>query len=120
MSKADTWINRFKPVYLVFIFITIYTIYFSYFTILKHYTFQTHAFDLGIFMQSFAPILFLSVALETFAATLMVILMVGIYLFRRRKKISLLYVAVILAIAVSIATLYAGASFVPPLPEGYY
>ncbi|MFQ6080827.1 MAG: hypothetical protein ACE5OW_04060 [Candidatus Bathyarchaeia archaeon] len=108
MSKADTWINRVKPVYLVFIVIAIYTIYFSYFTILKHYTFQTH---LAVIM---------AVALETFAAISMLILMVGIHLFRRRKKISLLYLVAILAIAVSIATLYAGASFVPPLSEGYY
>jgi hypothetical protein len=106
MSKAGTWFNRVKPVYLVFILIAIYAIYFSYFTPLKHHTLQTH--------------LIMAVALETFAATLMIILTVGIYLFRRRKKISLLYVAVILATAVSIATLYAGASFVPPSPGGYY
>jgi len=42
-----------KPSYLVYIFITIYTVFFSYYTILRHYSFQTHAFDLGIFMQSF-------------------------------------------------------------------
>lgn len=42
---------KFKPVYLVIIFIIIYAVYFSYYTILKHYTFHSFAYDLGVFMQ---------------------------------------------------------------------
>jgi uncharacterized membrane protein len=38
---------------LVWAMIGLYTAFFSYFTVLRHYTFQTHAYDLGIFMQSF-------------------------------------------------------------------
>ncbi|MFQ6080828.1 MAG: DUF2079 domain-containing protein, partial [Candidatus Bathyarchaeia archaeon] len=38
---------------LVWAMIGLYTTFFSYFTVLRHYTFQTHAYDLGIFMQSF-------------------------------------------------------------------
>jgi len=41
-----------KPVFIVVILMTIYATYFSYYTILKHYTFHSFAYDLGIFMQS--------------------------------------------------------------------
>jgi len=41
-----------KPVFIIVILMTIYATYFSYYTILKHYTFHSFAYDLGIFMQS--------------------------------------------------------------------
>lgn len=40
-------------VLLVGIAIGVYAITFSYFTILQHYSFRTHAWDLGIFNQAF-------------------------------------------------------------------
>ena len=41
-----------KPQHLVWIFIISYTIFFSWYSILKHYAFLTTAFDLGIFDQA--------------------------------------------------------------------
>jgi uncharacterized membrane protein len=40
-----------RPAYIVCIFMAIYTLYFSCYTILNHYTFHTYAYDLGYFMQ---------------------------------------------------------------------
>jgi uncharacterized membrane protein len=40
-------------VLLVALAILVYTVFFSFFTILRHYEFGTHAWDLGIFNQSF-------------------------------------------------------------------
>ena len=58
MLQAMTYnINRLlqkfkqRPVLIVLILMIIYTIYFSYFTILKHQTFNSHAYDLGIYTQ---------------------------------------------------------------------
>ena len=42
-----------RPIYIIIILITSYTAYFSYYTILKHYTFHSTAYDLGVYMQSF-------------------------------------------------------------------
>ncbi|MEM3766527.1 MAG: hypothetical protein QXU46_05830, partial [Candidatus Bathyarchaeia archaeon] len=38
---------------IVALMICLYTIFFSCFTILKHYSFRTYAWDLGIFNQAF-------------------------------------------------------------------
>jgi hypothetical protein len=35
-----------RPVYIVCIFMAVYAFYFSYYTILNHYTFRTYAYDL--------------------------------------------------------------------------
>jgi len=40
-----------RPVLIVLVLMAVYAAYFSYYTILKHYAFQSYAFDLGIFMQ---------------------------------------------------------------------
>lgn len=41
-----------KPKHVVWMFIVLYTIFFSWYTILKHHAFLTSAFDLGIFDQA--------------------------------------------------------------------
>ncbi len=40
-----------RPLFIVLILIIIYATYFSYYTILKHQTFNSYAYDLGIYMQ---------------------------------------------------------------------
>lgn len=42
---------RDRPIYTVCIFMAIYASYFSYYTIINHYTFRTYAYDLGNYMQ---------------------------------------------------------------------
>lgn len=42
-----------KPKYFVWLFILAYTLFFSLYTVFKHYTFQTSAGDLGFYEQSF-------------------------------------------------------------------
>jgi len=41
-----------KNKYLIFLAVSLYTLVFSYYTVLKHYTFQSFAWDLGIFVQA--------------------------------------------------------------------
>ncbi|MBS7251787.1 MAG: DUF2079 domain-containing protein, partial [Candidatus Freyarchaeota archaeon] len=41
-----------KARYLLYLFVAMYTVAFSYFTVVKHFAFQTYAGDLGIFEQS--------------------------------------------------------------------
>jgi uncharacterized membrane protein len=40
--------------YMILLMVVIYTVIFSYFTIMVHYSFRTFAWDLGIFTQSMA------------------------------------------------------------------
>jgi len=49
-SKLQQKLGR-RPVLIVLVLMAVYAAYFSYYTILKHYAFQSYAFDLGIFMQ---------------------------------------------------------------------
>ncbi|MGQ9722452.1 MAG: DUF2079 domain-containing protein [Candidatus Jordarchaeum sp.] len=41
-----------KPQYVLYLSIAIYTVVFSYFTVIKHFAFETYAGDLGIYEQS--------------------------------------------------------------------
>jgi len=53
-SSAAKLLQKLKqrPIFIVLILIIVYAAYFSYYTILKHHTFHSFAFDLGIYMQS--------------------------------------------------------------------
>lgn len=46
-------VRAIKPKYLVWLLIFVYTIFFSFYTLFKHYSFQTSAGDLGFYEQSF-------------------------------------------------------------------
>jgi uncharacterized membrane protein len=52
-SNTGNWLEKLKqkPVIIVILLMLAYAAYFSYFTIMKHHTFHSFAYDLGIFTQ---------------------------------------------------------------------